>query len=122
MKIRNHSIPVLAGISAFLGLYGCTETDQNTLPNILWITSEDNSPFLGCYGDSFATTPNLDELASEGFLYNRAYANAPVCAPARNTIIIGVYASSGGNQHMRSQYSKSDVIQFYPHFLHQKGY
>ena len=52
------------------------------LPNILWITSEDNSPMLGCYGDKFATTPHLDRLAAEGFLYTKAYANAPVCAPA----------------------------------------
>ncbi|MFA5329451.1 MAG: sulfatase-like hydrolase/transferase [Prolixibacteraceae bacterium] len=122
MKIHNLSFPVLAGISAFVGLNGCKEPKQNTLPNILWITSEDNSPFLGCYGDSFSTTPNLDKLASEGFLYTHAYANAPVCAPARNTIITGVYACSGGNQHMRSQYPKSDAIEYYTHFLHQKGY
>ncbi len=32
-------------------------------PNILWITAEDMSPTLGCYGDSFATSPNLDRLA-----------------------------------------------------------
>src|SRR3546814_9978629 len=38
-------------------------------PNILWLVSEDNGPFLGCYGDTFATTPNLDRLASEGILY-----------------------------------------------------
>ena len=44
------------------------------LPNILWITSEDNSPLLGCYGDEFATTPHLDRLAAEGFLYTKAYA------------------------------------------------
>lgn len=122
MKFQNLSLPVLAGVSAFLGLHGCKEPEQKTLPNILWITSEDNSPFLGCYGDSFATTPNLDKLASEGFLYNRAYANAPVCAPSRNTIITGIYACSGGNEYMRSQYAKSDDIQFYPQFLHQKGY
>ena len=29
------------------------------LPNILWLTSEDNGPHLGCYGDEYATTPNL---------------------------------------------------------------
>ncbi len=46
----------------------CNKQTQET-PNILWITSEDNSPMLGCYGDTFATTPNLDQLASEGFLY-----------------------------------------------------
>ncbi len=68
----------------------------SNLPNILWLTSEDNSTFLGCYGDKFATTPNLDKLATQGFLYSHCYANAPVCAPARNTIITGVfYAKSG---------------------------
>ncbi|MCK4701105.1 MAG: sulfatase-like hydrolase/transferase, partial [Bacteroidales bacterium] len=42
------------------------------LPNILWITCEDISPYLGCYGDKNATTPNLDKLASEGTLYSNA--------------------------------------------------
>ncbi|MEQ8880355.1 MAG: sulfatase-like hydrolase/transferase [Cyclobacteriaceae bacterium] len=99
----------------------CTP-EPRELPNILWITSEDNSTFLGCYGDEFATTPNLDKLASEGFLYTHAYANAPVCAPARNTIISGIYAISGGNQHMRSKYLKSDKIKPYPLFLRELGY
>jgi arylsulfatase A-like enzyme len=88
----------------------------------LVITSEDNSPFLGCYGDTFATTPNLDKLASEGFLYTHAYANAPVCAPARNTIITGIYACSGGNENMRSYYAKSETVKTYPEFLREIGY
>ncbi|CAN0108277.1 unnamed protein product, partial [Chrysoparadoxa australica] len=99
----------------------CT-TEPEELPNILWIVSEDNSTFLGSYGDEFATTPNLDQLASEGFLYTHAYANAPVCAPARNTIITGLYAISGGNQHMRSKYLKSEQIKTYPQFLRELGY
>lgn len=92
------------------------------LPNILWIVSEDNSPLLGCYGDAFATTPHLDQLASEGFLYTNAYANAPVCAPARNTIITGVHACSNGNEQMRSNYPKSETVRFYTEFLMRKGY
>ncbi len=113
-------LPVSMASLLFLG--SCANKVPKDLPNILWITSEDNSPFLGCYGDSFATTPNLDKLASEGILYTHAYANAPVCAPARNTIITGVYASSGGNENMRSTYEKSDIIHYYPEFLHEKGY
>ncbi|MEX0928523.1 MAG: sulfatase-like hydrolase/transferase, partial [Balneolales bacterium] len=92
------------------------------LPNILWIVSEDNSPLAGAYGDDFATTPNMDKLAGEGYLYTHAHANAPVCAPARNTIITGVYANSGGNQHMRSTYEVSDVIRFFPELLREAGY
>ena len=57
-------------------------------PNILWITTEDISPQLGCYGDKFAHTPFLDQLASEGVMYNNAIASAPVCAPARSSIIL----------------------------------
>jgi arylsulfatase A-like enzyme len=111
-------------VIAVLAIFSrCTgEKIPEELPNILWLTSEDNSPFLGCYGDEFATTPNLDKLASEGFLYTHAYANAPVCAPTRNTILTGVYANSGGNEHMRSSYPKSDIVKTYPEYLREIGY
>jgi hypothetical protein len=72
------------GIILLFGRCPAGKTDENTTerPNILWIVSEDNGPFLGCYGDELATTPTLDKLASEGILYENAFANAPVCAPA----------------------------------------
>lgn len=54
-------------------------------PNILWITSEDNGPNLGCYGDPSAATPRLDELASRSLRFLHCSSNAPVCAPARTT-------------------------------------
>lgn len=101
----------------------CQQKQQRLeLPNILWLTSEDNSPFLGCYGDTLASTPYLDKLASQGFLYTHAYANASVSAPSRNTIITGVYANSAGNENMRSTYPKSDEIKLYPQFLRELGY
>ena len=99
-----------------------SQETSNRLPNILWITSEDNSPLLGCYGDALATTPNLDKLASEGFVYTHAYANAPVSAAVRNTIITGVYACSAGNQHMRSRNTKSPAVHYYPEFFRKLGY
>lgn len=114
--------PLGLAFFAAIGLIACQNEQPKELPNILWLTSEDNSPFAGCYGDDFATTPNMDQLASEGFLYTHAYANAPVCAPARNTIITGVYANSGGNQHMRSYYKKGEEIRFSPQFLREIGY
>ena len=109
-------------IIAYLFFSSCSKEKPKDLPNILWLTSEDNSPFLGCYGDKFATTPNLDQFAAEGFLYTHTFANAPVCAPARNTIITGVYACSNGNQHMRSYYPKSEIVKTYPEYLREAGY
>jgi len=73
--------------------------------NILWISLEDCSPRLGCYGDSLAQTPNLDALAREGRLYEKAFCTAPVCAPARSAIITGMYAASVGAQHMRVKHN-----------------
>ncbi len=99
------------------------QKQQDELPNILWITSEDNSEyFIECYGNSFATTPNIDKLASEGFMYTHAYATHPVCSPTRNSIITGVYANSNGNHPMRSDYATSDLVHTYPEYLRQAGY
>ncbi len=108
-----------------LPVQGCqlVNPQAEELPNILWITSEDNSAyFLGCYGNSYATTPNLDRLASEGFLYARAYANNPVCSPARNTILSGMYSASNGNEQMRSQYALPGIVRPYPEYLQEAGY
>jgi arylsulfatase A-like enzyme len=92
------------------------------LPNILWLTSEDNGPHLGCYGDEYATTPNLDVLASKGMIYTRAISNAPVCAPARTTIISGMYPPSTGSEHMRSMTSLPAGYKMYPAYLRELGY
>ena len=113
---------LLLGLSLLL-LPGCSNRIKNEeLPNIVWLVSEDNSPYLGCYGDEFATTPNLDKLASTSLIYTNAFANAPVCAPARFTLITGCYATSAGTQHMRSQYPIPDEIKFFPQYLRKKGY
>jgi arylsulfatase A-like enzyme len=92
------------------------------LPNILWITCEDIGPHLGCYGDKYAETPNLDRLAAKGVHYRTAWSNAPVCAPARTTIISGVYPTSTGAQHMRSEVEMPSLMKMYPQFLHERGY
>jgi len=92
------------------------------LPNILWISSEDHGPEMGCYGDRFATTPNVDALAKKGMLFNLAWSCAPVCAPARTTIISGIYPPSSGGQHMRSMVPFPKDFKFYPRFLRERGY
>ena len=91
-------------------------------PNILWLTSEDNGPELGCYGDDYAVTPNLDGLARKSFIYLNAWSTAPVCAPARTTIISGMYPPSTGSEHMRSMATLPSDFKMYPKYLREIGY
>lgn len=91
-------------------------------PNILWITCEDICPMLGCYGDAYARTPNLDALAARGSRYTRACSTAPVCAPARTALITGMYPPSLGAQHMRSMVPLPEDMKLYPGHLREAGY
>jgi arylsulfatase A-like enzyme len=96
--------------------------DDLPRPNILWLTAEDLSPNLGCYGDTYARTPNLDALAREGVLYTRAFATAPVCSPARSCLITGMYATSLGTQRLRSQFPVPREIRGFTAWLRESGY
>ena len=91
-------------------------------PNILWLVSEDNDTFLGCYGDPIARTPTLDKLARDGVLFEHCYAQ-PVCAPSRFTLITGTYAvSSGPAEHMRAQGNIPSWLKGFPSYLRAAGY
>jgi len=95
---------------------------EDKLPNILWLTSEDNGPHLGCYGDEYADTPHIDSIAAKGVIYLNAWSTAPVCAPARTTLISGMYPPSLGAQHMRSMTKLPEALQMYPQMLRKLGY
>ncbi len=120
MSIRMKTIRMLLSVAA-LAAFDQVRAEQ-TLPNILWITSEDNGPHLGCYGDTYAVTPNLDRFAKRSLRYTKASSTAPVCAPARTTIISGIYPPATGSEHMRSMTRLPGNFKMYPAYLRQLGY
>lgn len=91
-------------------------------PNILWITCEDMSAILGCWGDSYAHTPNLDGLAREGVRYTRAFSAASVCAPARSSLITGVQANTLGSMHLRGFVPLPRGMNCFTAYLRRAGY
>ncbi len=97
-------------------------TRAATPPNILWISSEDHGPQLGCYGDTYATTPNIDKFASKALRYTHAWSAAPVCAPTRTTIISGLHGPSSGGDHMRSMVAYPTGQKMFPQLLREAGY
>ncbi len=108
-----------AGAAAATPLAGAPQASR---PNILWLTCEDMGPHLGCCGDEYSVTPNLDRLAARGCVYTNAWSNAPVCAPARTTIISGLYPTSTGSEHMRSMTRMPAGWKMFPGYLREAGY
>lgn len=91
-------------------------------PNILWLTGEDHGPHFGCYGDTYATTPNVDAFAKRSLRYTHASSNAPICAPARTCIITGMYSPAVGGHHMRSGVDRPKWLKLLPEILRENGY
>jgi len=95
-------------------------------PNIVFIFPDQLRPdFLSCYGAEFIDTPNIDWIANNGFKYSRAYSAAPICVPARTSLLTGMNAIRNGvtdNQHfLRSDYRQIG-IQTLPEILGNEGY
>jgi arylsulfatase A-like enzyme len=66
-------------------------------PNIILILADDLGwAELGCYGNRFNETPNLDRLAAKGMRFTQAYASAPVCSPYRASLMTGQYPARIG--------------------------
>jgi N-sulfoglucosamine sulfohydrolase len=95
---------------------------QPDRPNFLLITCEDMGPDLGCWGAETAHTPNLDALAEEGIRFTSAYANAPVCSPARSAMLLGRYQTSFGSSNHRSRPPLEPGTRGYAGWLRDAGY
>ena len=108
-------------LSAFAQQRATEGRASSNKPNIAFILSEDNGLYLGCYGDKNAHTPNLDQLAAEGQRYTNCFANAPVCAPARCTLLLGTYATTSGTHNMRSFYKVSSALTPFHHPLKKRA-
>ena len=105
MLSKRNWLLVYAG-TVTLSITACGATtdtsEEPTPPNILWITCEDMSARLGCYGDPLALTPHIYKLADHGIRFTRVFSVSGVCSPSRAALITGLYPTSFGAQHMRT--------------------
>ena len=101
MRITHVALLILS-IGINLLFNACKPEPENQQPNIIWLSCEDISPILACYGDSTAYTPHIDRLAKESMVFTNAFATVGVCAPSRSSLITGMYPTSIGTMHMRT--------------------
>ncbi|MEO2008791.1 MAG: sulfatase-like hydrolase/transferase [Pirellulaceae bacterium] len=101
----------------------CTGLAESHRPNIVWISLEDITPMMGCYGDKYARTPVFDKFAAQGIRYTHAHSVAPVCSISRSSIISGIYPTSLGTHHHRSNVGEPPAfVKMLPNLLAEAGY
>lgn len=114
----------LLGLVLALSVEAKTATGETRM-NIVLITTDDEGTQLGCYGDPFADTPNIDELAEQGVLFKQAFVTHASCSPSRSSILTGLYPHQNGqigltDEHM--EYRIKDGIPNLPALLKEAGY
>jgi len=110
----------------FVG-FGCTSPKEpESKPNVIYILADDlGYSELGCYGNTFNETPNIDKLATEGVRFTNAYAAAPVCSPYRAALMTGQYpARLGITDYLRPQAGQflDTTLVTLPEAFKQNGY
>lgn len=83
IKKMTFLLMVVASLSS-----SCKKSENQ--PNVLFIAIDDLRPELGCYGAPQVKSPNIDKLAAEGLVFNRAYCNVPVCGASRASLLTGI--------------------------------
>jgi len=128
MKMRRRTFLQGTGAGAaslFLGAPSTHAEEQR--PNIVWIVAEDMSCHFGYQGERLVNTPNVDRLASEGVVFDKAYVTCPVCSPARSAMITGMYQTTIGAHNHRSFRGEigldlPEPVRTLPEYFKEAGY
>jgi N-sulfoglucosamine sulfohydrolase len=121
MNYNVSGIVLLNFVIAFFSSCSSSEKTNKIKANILFIMADDLTyNEVGCFGGQNAKTTNIDKLADEGLLFNRAYVSMAMCTPSRVELYTGLYPMESGcawNHSMTKPGTKSIF-----HYLTDLGY
>ena len=117
------SMFVIRILLIFIGFFSIQFAVAAEQSNVLLILVDDLKPSFGAYGADWVHSPNLDRLAKRGMRLDRAYCNQAVCAPSRNTLLIGSRSTSTGIYSLGYHFRRAvpDAVTM-PQYFKQHGY
>lgn len=124
MKKLNFYILSLLGLWLIVGL-SCSRSAKNSEKpmNVLFITIDDLRPTLGCYNAPLIKSPNIDAIASEGIIFERAYCQAAICGPSRPSFLSGLRPDSTGVYGFKKTFrEKAPDVLTLPELFKNNGY
>jgi iduronate 2-sulfatase len=118
---RREFLASMAGVSAASCIAGTLRAA--TRPNVLFILMEDLAPLFGCYGHDHVKTPNIDRLAAQSTLFERAYCQQALCSPSRISMFTGVRPECSGILDLKTPFrSVMPEVVTLPQLFKQNGY
>lgn len=125
MAINFHLAIAILVTPIALALTGVSSASSPSLdrPHVLFIAVDDLRPEFGCYGADVVKSPNLDQLASEGLLFNRAYCQQAICSPSRASLMTGARPETIGVIENTAYFRElnPDIVTL-PQQFHANGY
>ncbi len=108
MHMSTSRFLALALITVIVSLSGCEQSIP--IRNVVFIISDDHAAYVtGAYGNTIVRTPNIDALATDGVLFDRAFANAPMCSASRQSLMTGKYPHAAGVTLLRTSFPEEQV-------------
>ena len=119
----SHALTLSILIPASVLLWGARSTKESQNPNIIILMADDQCTYsLGCYGNSDVRTPNIDQLAKEGLVFDRHYNTTAICMASRASVFTGMYEYKTGCNFNHGDMHPEVWDQSYPKFLRKSGY
>lgn len=122
--LKSIAYRLLVPVGLSLALFACSEKQPESRNlNVLFIAVDDLRTELNCYGAKHMHTPNIDRLAAQGILFERAYCQQAVCGPSRNSLMTGLRPDALGIYDLYTFFRKKvpDVITI-PQYFISNGY
>jgi len=117
---------LVISLTTCMGSCAVTERAERTTasvprPNFIIITTDDQRyDAMGCAGNSFIHTPNIDALAARGIRFTNAFVTLSICSPSRAACLTGRYGSANGVVQLGRPLNDDEKT--FAHYLKQAGY